>query len=79
MTTLFLVFKKIESEDQIKYDYFCSSSKAKTKINEGDIHDVFKSICTTIIINIQKSLGKCSGWIIDSVIDDTIIISNIIL
>ena len=33
---------------------------------------MFKSIYTTIITNIQKSLGKDSGWITDSVIDHTI-------
>ena len=37
---------------------------------------MFQSICTTIIINIQKSLGKVSGWIIDSVIDHIISISK---
>ena len=37
---------------------------------------MFQSICTTIIINIQKSLGKVSGWIIDSVIDHVISISK---
>ena len=37
---------------------------------------MFKSVYTTIITNIQKSLGKGSGWIIDSVIDHTISISN---
>ena len=37
---------------------------------------MFQSIYTTIITNIQKSLGKCSGWIIDSVIDHTISISK---
>ena len=31
---------------------------------------------TTIIANIQKSLGKVSRWIIDSVIDQTISILN---
>ena len=31
---------------------------------------------TTIITNIQKSLGKGSGWIIDSVNDHTITISK---
>ena len=30
---------------------------------------MFQSIYTTIIIDIQKILGKVSGWIIDSVID----------
>ena len=37
---------------------------------------MFKSIDTTVIPNIQKSLGKGSGWIINSVIDHTISISN---
>ena len=37
---------------------------------------MFKLIYTTIIANIQKSLGKGSGWIIDSVIDHTISISK---
>ena len=30
-------------------------------VNESDIKNVFKSIYTTIITNIQKSLGKWSG------------------
>ena len=54
MTTLVLVFKKIEREDKTKYDIVHSCS-----------------IYTTIITNIQKSLGKGSGWIIDLVIDHT--------
>ena len=37
---------------------------------------MFQSIYTTIITNIQKSLGKRSGWIIDSVIDYTVSISK---
>ena len=41
-----------------------------------DIDDVFKSIYTTILSNIQKSLGKGSGWITDSVIDHNIKISK---
>ena len=76
MTILALVFKKIESEDKTKYDTFYSNSKAKIIINENDIDDAFQSIYTTIILNIQKSLGKGSGWIIDSVIHHTIIISR---
>ena len=76
MTTLVLVFKKIESETKTKYDNFYSSSKAEVIINESDIDDVFQSIYTTIITNIQKSLGKGSGWIIDSFIDHTIRISK---
>ena len=33
---------------------------------------MFQSIYTTVISNIEKSLGKGSGWIIDSVIDHNI-------
>ena len=74
--TLVLVFKKIESKDKTKFDNFYSGSKAEIIINESDIENVFQSIYTAIISNIQKSLGKCSGWIIDSAIDYTISISK---
>ena len=37
---------------------------------------MFQSIYTTFISNIQKSLGKGSGWIIHSVIDHIISIST---
>ena len=47
------------------------SSKAEITFNESNIHDVFKSICSTII-----SSGKGLGWIINSVIDQTINISK---
>ena len=76
MTTLVLVFKKIESEDKTKHDNFYSSSKAEITMNESDIDDVFESTYATIITNIQKCLGKGSGWIIDSVLDHTISISK---
>ena len=76
VTTLVLVFKKIESENKAKYDNFYSSSTAEIIINESDIGNVFKSVYTTIITNMQKCLGKGSGWIIDSVIDHTISISK---
>ena len=76
LSTLVLVFKKIESEYDTKYDNFYSSSKAEIVINEMNIDDAFESIYTTVITNQQKSLEECSGWIIDSVIDHTISISN---
>ena len=60
-TTLVIMFKKTESKDKRKYDTFYSNSKAEIIINENDIDDVFQSVCTTIISNIQKSLGKGSG------------------
>ena len=56
------MFKKIKVEDKTKYDNFYSSSKAKIIINESGIDDMLQSIYTTIITNIQKSLGKSSGW-----------------
>ena len=76
VTTLVLVFKKIEREDKTKFDNFYLSSKAEIIIHESDVDPVFQSIYTTIITNIQESLGKGSGWIIDSVIDHTISISK---
>ena len=76
VTTLVLVLKKTESEDKTKYDLFYSHSKVETVIGESDIDDVFESIYTIIISNIQKSLGKGSGWIIDSVVKHNIRISK---
>ena len=73
---LVLVFNKIESEDKTKCDNCYSSSKVEIITNESNIDDVFQPIYTTILTNIQKSLGKGSGWIIDSVIDHTISISK---
>ena len=55
---------------------FIQTQKQKIVINESDIDDVFQSIYTTIISSIQKPLGKDSGLIIDSVIDNNISISN---
>ena len=74
MTTLVLVFKMIESEDKTKYDSFYSISKIEIIINKSNFDDVFELIYTTIISNIQKSLG--SGWIIDSFFDHYISISK---
>ena len=72
LTTLFLEFENIESDDKTKYDTYYSQSKAETIINESDIDDIFESIYTTILSNIQKSLRKGSDWIIDSVIEHNI-------
>ena len=44
---------------------FYLSLKAEIIINKSDIDDVFQSIYTTIITNVQKYLRKGSGWIID--------------
>ena len=75
MTTLPLVFQKINSEDKT-YGTFYSNSKAEIIINESDFDDVFQSIYTAIITNIWKSLGKSAAWIIDSVTDYSISISK---
>ena len=76
MATLILVFKKIGSDDKTRYDNFYSSSKSEIIISISNIDDVFQSVYITIITNIQKSLGKGSGWIIDFVIDHIISISK---
>ena len=76
VTTLVLVFKKIERQDKTNVDNFYSSSKAELITNEGDIDDVFQSIYTVIITKIRKHLGKGSGQIIDLVVDHTISISK---
>ena len=67
VATLVLVFKNIENEDKTKYDNFDWSSKAEIIINERDIDDVFQSIYTRIIANIQNLLWKSSSWFIDSI------------
>ena len=76
MKTSVLVFKKIQSEDKTKYDTLYSNSKAEIIINKSDTDDVFQSIHITVLWNIKKSLGKGSGWIIDSAIDHTVSISK---
>ena len=59
MATLVLVFKNVESEEKIRYDTFYSNSKPEIIINnKKDIDNVFQSIYTKIISNIQESLGK---------------------
>ena len=70
------MFKKIKSEDKTNYDHFYLSSKAEIIINERDVDYMFQSFYTTIITTTQKSLGKSSGWIVDSVIDHTITVSK---
>ena len=58
VTTLVLVFKKIERDYKTKYYTFYSHSKPETITNESDIDDVFQSTYTTIISNIQKIFRK---------------------
>ena len=49
--------------------YFYHNSKAEKVINGNDFDDKFKSVYTAVISYTQKSLGKGSDWIIDSVTD----------
>ena len=58
VTTLVLEFKNIVRDDKTKYNTFYSNTKAVKIINESDIDNVFESIYTTVISNMQKSLGK---------------------
>ena len=66
----------MENDDKTKYGTFYSQSKAETVIEESDIDDIFESIYTTVISNIQNLLGKGSDWIIGSVIYHNINISE---
>ena len=52
------MLKKTEREDNAKYDNFYSDSKAEIITNESDIDDVFQSIYSTIMINIQNLQEK---------------------
>ena len=52
------------------------NSRAEAIISKSDNDDVFESVYSTIISNIQKNQGKDSSWIIDSVIDYSINISK---
>ena len=79
MATLILVFKKIGIDDKTKYDNFYSSSKPEIIISISNIDDVFQSVYITIITNIQKSLGKGSGWIIDLSLIILLVFQSIIL
>ena len=74
--TFVLESNKIENDNGTKYATFYSKSKAKPNINKSDSENLFQSIYTPIISNIQIYLGKCSGWIIDSVLDHIINISK---
>ena len=76
MTTLALEFETIENDDKTIYNACYSNSKAETIINESDINDLFEPIYSTIISNMQNSLGKGSGWIIDLIINHDINISK---
>ena len=66
VTVLVLMLKMIESKDKAKFNTFYLNSKVEIIINESAINDVFQSIYATVMSNLQKYLGKVSGWIINS-------------
>ena len=72
LTTLVLVFNKIESKDQIKFDNSYLSLKAEITMKASGIDNLFEPIYSTMISHKQKSLGEGSAWTIDFVIDCTI-------
>ena len=61
----------MQINDAAKYSTLYLKSKAEIIINESDSDEAFGSVYSMIISNIQKSLGKGLGWIIDSVTDHT--------
>ena len=75
-TKLILDFKQIKFVDETTYSTFYSSLKAEKIINENNIDDVFESIYSTVISNIQKTLRKELGWITDSVVYHAVNISK---
>ena len=77
--TLVLVLQKIESKDKTKYDNFYSNSKAEIIINGSDIENVFKSIYTTIISNIQKSSRKVQDGLLIQSLTMILVFQSIIL
>ena len=79
MITLVLVLQKIESKDKTKYDNFYSNSKAEIIINESDIENVFKSIYTTVISNIQKSSRKVQDGLLIQALTMILVFQSIIL
>ena len=60
-----LEFKKVQCDDKTLYSVFYSNSKAEAILNESEIDDLFRSISSPIISNINKFLGQGSGWIKD--------------
>ena len=79
VTTLILVFKKIENEDKTKYETCYLSSKAEIIVNKSAIGGVFQSIYVKIISKMQKSLRKSSCWITDSVMVILTLFQSIII
>ena len=53
VTTLILEFQKNSRYNETKYSTFYLPSKSEKNINETDVDDVFESIYSATILNIQ--------------------------
>ena len=53
VTTLILEYQKNSRYNETKYSTFYLPSKAEKNINETDVDDVFESIYSATILNIQ--------------------------
>ena len=53
VTTLILEFQKNSRYNETKYSTFYLPSKAEKNINETDVDDVFESIYSATVLNIQ--------------------------
>ena len=76
MKTLVLDFKKIKSNNKTLFSTICLNSKEEIIINESGVDGVFDPIFSSIISNMQKSLGQGSGSVIELVLDHNITISK---
>ena len=72
VTTLVSAFKKTKRDDKPIYSTFYWKSKAEAIINESDIDDIFDSIYSTILSDMQRYLWQGLGLIIDSFIGHNI-------
>ena len=53
VTTLILEFQKYSRYNETKYSTFYLPSKAEKNVNETDVDDVFESIYSATMLNIQ--------------------------
>ena len=53
VTTLILEFQKNSRYNETKYSTFYLPSKAEKNVNETDVDDVFESIYSATMLNIQ--------------------------
>ena len=56
--------------------FITRTQKQKQFLRKKDIDDVFKSVYSTIMLNIQKSFERGLSWVIDSLMDRNINGSN---